>query len=47
MSKKPYYITTAIAYQSWLIQNTMSIILADSISISAGKGYDYISDRNR
>ena len=35
MSKKPYYITTAIAYTSWgkpHIGNTYEIVLADAIA---------------
>ena len=43
MSKKPYYMTTAIAYTSGKphIGNTYEIVLADSIARCKGlEGYD-------
>ena len=43
MSKKPYYITTAIAYTSGKphIGNTYEIVLADSIArFKRQQGYD-------
>ena len=50
--KKPYYITTAIAYTSGKphIGNTYEIVLADSIARfkTSAQGYDVrLPDRNR